>query len=150
MARDILTTNRTYYVRTDGSDTNDGLTNNAAGAFLTLQKAADTIHDTLDLAGYGVTVQVGTGSYNSGFRLDGGCVGVRNQSSIQVFGDTATPSNIVINCGSDRAFFANDGGKFQVGGFKITGNGGGSGGMGLRAEFPGSSIYCVDKMEYSI
>lgn len=146
MTRDTLTANRDYYVATTGSDSNDGLT--SAAAFATLQHAADTIHNTLDLDGFGVTVNVAAGTYNGGFRLDGGCVGLRNHSSIYIIGDINTPSNVIVNCGSDRAFFANDGGKFQVGGFKVSGNGGASGGMGLRSEFPGSMIYCCDKMEY--
>ena len=41
--REKLTANRIYYVRTDGSDSNNGLTNDSAGAFLTIQKAIDTV-----------------------------------------------------------------------------------------------------------
>lgn len=48
-------TANTYYVRTDGSDSNSGLSNDAAGAWLTIQKAADTM-----VAGDTARVQAGT------------------------------------------------------------------------------------------
>lgn len=62
--REILQTDRTYYVRTDGNDNNDGLTNDAAGAFLTIQKAVDTIAE-LDINAKNVTVQVADGTYTA-------------------------------------------------------------------------------------
>lgn len=61
--KETLTANRTYYVRTDGSDSNNGLTNDAAGAFLTPQKAWDTIADTVLLNGFTATIQLASGTY---------------------------------------------------------------------------------------
>jgi len=54
-ADDYTYVGNTYYVRTDGSDANSGLSNDAAGAWLTIQKAADTM-----VAGDMVRVQPGT------------------------------------------------------------------------------------------
>ena len=65
--REQLTANRTYYVRTDGSDGNNGLANSSGGAFLTIQKAIDTVA-ALDLSIYNVTVQVADGTYTGAVR----------------------------------------------------------------------------------
>lgn len=58
--RERLTAARIYYYRADGSDSNDGLTNSAGGAFLTAQKAYDTICDDIDLNGYDVGIYCGS------------------------------------------------------------------------------------------
>ncbi len=54
-ADDYTYIGNTYYVRMDGSDLNSGLSNDAAGAWLTIQKAAGTM-----VAGDTVRVQSGT------------------------------------------------------------------------------------------
>lgn len=94
--RELLSANRTYYVRTDGSDSNDGLTNTAGGAFLTLQKAYDVVIQTLDLGGFIVTIQIADGTYSGGiaFNYDEGPV-VNGQLYIR--GNLTTPQNVVLD-----------------------------------------------------
>lgn len=74
--REVLTADRTYYVRTDGNDSNDGLADTAGGAFLTWQAAIDKYASTVDHAGYSVTIQAGqsstTFSLSSGLKLKKG------------------------------------------------------------------------------
>ncbi len=57
--REKLSADRTYYVRTDGSDSNDGLTNTAGGAFLTFQGALDHAVSSIDAAGHAITFLAG-------------------------------------------------------------------------------------------
>jgi hypothetical protein len=117
--RELLTADRTYYVRTDGSDSNTGLVNNAGGAFLTLQKAMDVIAGTLDMGGQTVTVQVGAGTY-TGAMLGKVCVGQAGTSSLLFLGDATTPSNVVIDRASGYCFGAlAPGVGFRVQGFDL-------------------------------
>lgn len=69
--RELLSANRTYYVRTDGSDSNDGLTDSSGGAFLTAGKA-NAVVATLDKNGYNVTVQFGAGNWNESIIINTG------------------------------------------------------------------------------
>lgn len=92
--REVLTANRTYYVRTDGSNSNTGLANTAGGAFLTLQKAWDAVA-ALDLSIYSITIQVGDGTYTAGINLAAMPVG---GSGIFITGNTTTPANVHLNC----------------------------------------------------
>ena len=123
--REPLTANRTYYVRTDGSDsTNDGLTNSAGGAFLTIQKAVDVVCDTLDARGYAVTIQVGAGTYSAGVGLRT-AVGFKQTDDFLIKGDTTTPSNCVISVTSGQCFFGYYGGcNLKIEGFKLTNSNG--------------------------
>ena len=98
--REALTANRTYYVRTDGSDSNTGLADSAGGAFLTLQKAWDVVA-TLDLSIYTVTVQVRDGTYTGGVNATTAPIG---GGSVTIQGNSGTPSNVVISTTSADAF----------------------------------------------
>lgn len=61
--KEVLTANRTYYVRTDGSNGNTGLANDASSAWLTLQYAIDTINASVNANGRQVTIQLAAGTY---------------------------------------------------------------------------------------
>ena len=97
--RERLTAARTYYVRTDGSDANTGLANTAGGAFLTIQKAIDVVCDTIDNAGYDVTIQLGDGTYTgaAAFRRFVG------RGAVTLQGNAGTPGNVVISTTSADA-----------------------------------------------
>lgn len=113
--RERLTANRTYYQRIDGNDANTGLVNSAGGAFLTKQKFADTVRDTLDLNGFVVTLQiVDSAAYTDAVIVEGFCVGQRGISSIVFQGNNATPGNVVINTTSNSCFSARRGAMFSV------------------------------------
>ena len=97
-----LTSDTTYYVRTDGNDANDGLTNTAGGAFATIAKAMAHMHE-IDANGYAVTIQIGDGTWST-FSLAGGtrCIipitkRPINVSSFKIYGNRTTPANCVLD-----------------------------------------------------
>jgi hypothetical protein len=100
--REILTANRTYYVRTGGSDSNTGLVNDDAGAFATVQKAWDTI-GPLDLGDFDIVIQIADGTYEMGagdYWLDA----VRNWprggsgGEVTIQGNTGDKTAVQVNC----------------------------------------------------
>jgi len=106
-AREKLTANRTYYVRTDGDDGNTGLVDSAAGAFLTIQKAVDTIANTLDIAGKTVTIQVGDGTYAENVTLRN-VVGYAAPGNLVIQGNSDTPTNVIISPATGSAISGNN------------------------------------------
>lgn len=109
--REVLTAARNYYVRTDGSNSNNGLTNSAGGAFLTIQKAVDTLL-ALDCSIYGVTINVGAGTFNE------------NVSLLRALGTTTMTivgagSTTIIQGGAGAAFATSDCGVWAIQSLKI-------------------------------
>ena len=137
-ARGKLTAARNYYVRPDGSNSNDGLANTTAGAFLTIQKAIDVVYGTLDLGGFNVNINVAAGTYAS-FGIGSPQVGSGN---VTVIGDTATPANVLINS-SGSCVVANNYAVLSVQGLKFVS----SAGNGLVA-FTGATVNVTGKVEF--
>jgi hypothetical protein len=107
--REQLSASRTYYVRTDGSDSNTGLVDSAGGAFLTIQKAVDTVMG-LDLGGnsaYDVTITVGAGTFSESVFL-GNLVGRGYEQNVTINGAGLT--TIVAGPSSGSSSFVADGG----------------------------------------
>lgn len=124
IGRNSLAANRTYYVRTDGSDSNDGLSNASGGAFLTIQKAIDTVA-ALDISTYTVTIQLGnTGTFTGNVAVNAPWIGT---GDVILAGDAATPANTVIaNSGGTSAIIVRNNGRLHVKNFKIGTTTGGS------------------------
>lgn len=112
-AREKLTAARTYYVRTDGADTNTGLANTAGGAFLTIQKAID-VAQSIDASIYQVTIQIADGSYTQNLTMPSPMVG---KLKLIIQGNATTPTNVVLN----GYFFASANAYAYIKDFKVTG-----------------------------
>lgn len=141
--REQLAANRTYYVRTDGSDGNNGLANSSGGAFLTIQKAIDTVA-ALDLSIYNVTIQVADGTYTGTVTVTGPWVG---SGSVTLQGNTTTPANVVITTAAAgaAALSVQLGGRLSVAGFKLVSSGTGPT-AGLKSS--GSAILVTGAMDF--
>ena len=124
VGRNTLAANRTYYVRTDGSDGNDGLSNASGGAFLTIQKAIDVVA-ALDISTYTVTIQLGnTGTFTGNVAVNAPWIGT---GDVILAGDAATPANTVIaNSGGVSAIVVRNNGRLHVKNFKVGTTTGGS------------------------
>jgi hypothetical protein len=112
---EALTATRTYYVRTDGSDSNTGLANTSGAAFLTIQKAIDTVAGLL-IGPYAVTINVADGTYTAGVSIGGAWLGT---GTVSLVGNTTTPANCIISTTSASCISVNSGAKLTVGGFEL-------------------------------
>ena len=127
IVREVLTGNRTYYVRSDGSDSNTGLVDSAGGAFLTIQKGIN-VASGLDLAGFTITIQVADGTYTGSISVDKPFIG----GNVFLIGNTTTPANCIISHSAYGAFSISGGGvALSVGGFKVQNSAASSLGQGI-------------------
>lgn len=114
-SRERLFAARTYYVRSDGSDSNSGLGNDASGAFLTIGKALTTA-EALDLNGYTVTILIGTGTWTAPIVA----AGFPGPGTITFLGDETTPANVTISTTGGDCFNAtNISGRYWLRGLKL-------------------------------
>lgn len=112
--RERLLADRTYYVRTDGSDSNNGLTNTSGGAFLTIAWAYAVVL-TLDLGGFNVTIKVADGTYTGANQFNVAPLG----GILTIEGNTTTPANCIISTTNAHCFFVAFAGNMVIKGFKV-------------------------------
>lgn len=123
----LLNSNRTYYVRKDGSDFNSGLINNASGAFLTIQHAMNIVGG-LYLNGYDVTIAIGDGNYPESVKAPAMLTGdwINGGGAITLLGNTTTPANVEIGGSSfsGTSFSCSNIGNYVLDGVRLTSNAG--------------------------
>lgn len=112
--REPLTANRTYFVRTDGNNSNSGLVNNAGGAFLTIARAFTAVAG-LDLGIYDVTIQLGNGTHSGGGVVTADWVG---SGSVTIRGNAANPASVVVS--GTATLFDLTAGRLDVANFTVT------------------------------
>lgn len=82
--------NPTLYVRTDGNDNNNGLTNSPSGAFATIQAALNHAQNIWVLQGKTLTIQLGIAGTYAPFQVGA------SQGSIIILGSTSSPNTFII------------------------------------------------------
>ena len=117
-ARQILTGNRVYYVRIDGDDANTGLLNTAGGAFLTIQKAIDTLA-AIDFAGYTATIRVADGTYTGGIQVSGTWIGSTDIAAVEIIGNNSVPENVIISTTGEDAIRVSNYGDLAISGLML-------------------------------
>lgn len=94
---ELLTADRTYYVRTDGNDANAGLADTSGAAFLTINRALAVATELIQGA-YRVTVNVADGTYAGnvflgnfpGKNIDG------SGTNFRLVGNVSAPQNVIV------------------------------------------------------
>lgn len=107
-----LAADRTYHVRTDGDDGNDGLADSAGGAFRTIARALAAC-ETLEPGPFSITIQLGDGTYDEHVRLAGACAGA---GAIVLAGNPGSPQNTVLtrSTGTTAVVELTDGARLEL------------------------------------
>lgn len=101
--RERLTTERIYYVATNGSNSNTGLTETTP--FATIQKAIDTVA-ALDISTGSVIIQLADGTYNESVTLKH-IVGADNTDiKVTIQGNLSNMSAVTVNAVSNGCFYS--------------------------------------------
>lgn len=126
-----LTGAASYYVRTDGSDLNDGSANDAAHAWLTVQHAVDYIIDKINLNGYNVAINIAAGTYVGAINILTDPAGA---GYVYIQGDVANPENVILDSNNATGtIYVTHSQKFIVRYVRITASGGAGARMGVVA-----------------
>ncbi|NYZ17516.1 hypothetical protein HL658_33660 [Azospirillum sp. RWY-5-1] len=151
MAVEVLEGGRTYHVRVDGDDTNDGLGDSPERALRTIQRAVDILYSSVDFAGHDVTIQVGAGFYpDTNVTIRGPH---RGGGRLIIQGDVEHPGRVVLDSGWDRESMATiwvvNGAAVYLRGLHIRATSCDPGllATGLRATFRGI-IFLIGPMEF--
>lgn len=108
-----LSANLTYYVSPTGDDTNDGASTTTA--FKSIEKAVN-VASAIDLNGYGITIKLLDGTYETGARLrpykSGG-------GGIVIEGNYNTPENVTISTLGQAFIAEGTGADYSFYGFRI-------------------------------
>lgn len=128
--REVLTANRTYYVRTAGSDSNNGLSSGAA--FLTIGKAIG-VCKTIDFNGHTVTVDIGSGTF-SGQVIPGVNVGQASAADLVLSGAGAGSTTVTYDGLYEGTIAASGFGvKLKLQSMTVRGTGAGGSGIAITA-----------------
>jgi hypothetical protein len=116
-----------FFIRTDGSDSNDGLGDSALGAWLTNAGAVSNLKRYYDNRNGGATINQRAGTYDlgAGVNLNYYTGGSANQTALT--GDIVTPANVILTVSPGGTVFAgrDGGGTWTITGvtYHTSGNG---------------------------
>lgn len=119
ISRTTAMANRTFYVRADGNDYNDGLADTAANGFKTINGALIAIaklpYDPIMFNDGGLQIRIGAGTYAE-------TVQFRNMPypKVAILGDTGTPGNVIINGAAEcMQAYGVQSTQYDIGGFRL-------------------------------